>query len=142
MDTIQKKRIEELMVGYEHFYETSSRIPKSEILKIEKSSHLLLHVAWKGFDGIIASKIYEYIGSGTNVLVVPGDEGSIDQIVKESKCGSIFNDSEPTLDFLCDRYKKFKQNRIEVSSVNKASEQFNRENQAKELAKQINNILK
>ena len=67
------------MVGYEHFYETSSRIPKSEILKIEKSSHLLLHVAWKGFDGIIASKIYEYIGSGTNVLVVPGDEGSIDQ---------------------------------------------------------------
>ena len=142
LDTKQKKRIEKLMMGYENFYETSSRIPKSEILKIEKSSHLLLHVAWRGYDGIIASKIYEYIGSGTNVLVVPGDEGSIDQIVKESKCGSIFNNSEQTFDFLCDKYEKFKQNKIETSTVNKASEQFTRENQTKELSKRINNILK
>jgi glycosyltransferase involved in cell wall biosynthesis len=142
LDAIQKKRIEKLMMGYEHFYETSSRIPKSEILKIEKSSHLLLHIAWKGYDGIIASKIYEYIGSGTNVLVVPGDKGSIDQIVNEAKCGSIFNDSEQTFDFLCDQYEKFKHDRIRESSTNKASEQFTRENQTKELAKLINNILK
>ena len=33
-------------------------------------------------------------------------------------------------------------NIIEVSSVNKAAEQFNRENQAKELAKLINIIIK
>ena len=65
---------------------------KKEILKIEKQSHLLLHVAWKGYEGIIASKIYEYVGSGTNILLVPGDEGSINQIVKETKYGSIFND--------------------------------------------------
>ncbi|MDC0459756.1 hypothetical protein OAM07_03280 [Crocinitomicaceae bacterium] len=141
LDSIQKKRIEKLMMGYENFYETSSRIPKSEILKIEKSSHLLLHVAWKGYDGIIASKIYEYIGSGTNVLVVPGDQGSIDQIVKEAKCGSIFNDIEQTFDFLCDQYERFKQNTIVVSSIKKASEQFTRENQTKELAKLINSIL-
>lgn len=141
LDAIQKKRIEKLMIGYENFYETSSRIPRSEILKIEKSSHLLLHVAWKECDGIIASKIYEYIGSGTKVLVIPGDEGSIDQIVREAKCGAIFYDSEQTFDFLCDEYEKFKQNRIELSSINIASEQFNRENQAKELAKIINSIL-
>tara|TARA_B110001452_G_scaffold263086_1_gene264030 strand:- start:78 stop:1370 length:1293 start_codon:yes stop_codon:yes gene_type:complete len=142
LDKTQKNRIEKLMMGYDNFYETSPRIPKSEILKIEKSSHLLLHVAWKGYDGIIASKIYEYIGSGTNVLVVPGDQGSIDQIVKEAKCGSIFNDSEPTFDFLCDEYEKFKNCRISESPINKASQQFTRENQAKELAKLINNILK
>ena len=142
LDAIQKKRIEKLMMGYENFYETSSRIPKSEILKIEKSSHLLLHIAWKGFDGIIASKIYEYIGSGTNILVVPGDEGSIDQIVKKAKCGSIFNDSEATFEFLCDKYQKFKQNKIEVSIVNKLSEKFSRENQAKDLTELINIILK
>ena len=142
LDAMQKKRIEKLMMGYANFYETSSRIPKSEILKIERSSHLLLHVAWKGFDGIIASKIYEYIGSGTNILVVPGDEGSIDQIIKEAKCGSIFNDSETTFNFLCDEYKKILENKIDVSTVNKHSQQFTRENQTKELAKLINNILK
>ena len=140
LDAAQKKRIEELMVGYENFYETSSRIPKSEILKMEKSSHLLLHVAWKGHDGIIASKIYEYIGSGTKILVVPGDSGSINQIVNQSNCGFILNDSESTFDFLCGEYEKFKKNKIEMSTINKASEQFTRENQVKELAKLINSI--
>ena len=140
IDAVQKKRIEKSMMGYENFYETSSRIPKSNILKIEKSSHLLLHIAWKGYDGIIASKIYEYIGSGTKILVVPGDNGSIDQIVNEAKCGFILNDSESTFNFLCDEHEKFKQNRTETSSVNKASQQFTRENQAKELAKLINNL--
>ena len=142
LDAIQKKRVEELMVGYENFYETSSRIPKSEILKIEKSSHLLLHIAWKGYEGIIASKIYEYIGSGTKILVVPGDNGSIDQIVNEAKCGFILNDSESTFDFLCEEYEKFKKNKIEISTVNKASERFTRENQAKKLANLIISMLK
>ena len=140
LDEIQKKRVENLMIGYEKFYETSSRIPKSEILKIEKSSHLLLHVAWKGFDGIIASKIYEYLGSGTEVLVVPGDGGSIDQIINESKCGSVFNDSDSTFTFLCDKYESLKKNKLIVSSKNKFTQQFSRENQAKKLAILINKV--
>ena len=97
---------------------------------------------WHGMDTrvIIASKIYEYIGSGTNVLVVPGDEGSIDQIVREAKCGSIFNDREKTFEFLCEQYEKFNQNKIDVSGVNKSSEKFTRKSQAKELAQLIHNI--
>ncbi len=141
LDIIQRKRIEKLMFGYESFYSTSLRIPKSEILEIEKSSHLLLHVAWKGFDGIIASKIYEYIGSGTSVLVVPGDEGSIDKIITEANCGFIFNDAETTFEFLCDQYEKFKQNKIDLSSANTSSDQFTRENQAKKLGKILNRII-
>ena len=141
LDIVQKKRIEKLMLGYESFYRTSSRIPKSEILEIEKSSHLLLHVAWKGFDGIIASKIYEYIGSGTSVLVVPGDDGSIDKIIKEANCGFIFNDIETTFHFLCHQYEKFKQNKIDVSPVNISSNQFTRENQAKKLGLIINKLI-
>ena len=80
----QRDRVASLMIGYEQFYQTSLRIPKNEIYKIEKESHLLLHVAWQGYKGIIASKIYEYVGSGTSVLVVPGDEGSIDQVIEEA----------------------------------------------------------
>ena len=59
LDKNQKGRIEKHLAGYEKFYQSSSRIPKTEILKIEKESHLLLHIAWKGQQGIIASKIYE-----------------------------------------------------------------------------------
>ena len=141
LDVIQKKRIEKLMFGYESFYSTSTRIPKSEILKIEKSSHLLLHVAWKGFDGIIASKIYEYIGSGTKVLVVPGDKGSIDKIVTEANCSFIFNNVETTFDFLCNQYEKFKLNEIDESSLSIYSDQFTRENQAKILGKILDKLI-
>ena len=142
LDEIQKNRIEKLMMGYESFYETSSRIPKSEILKIEKSSHLLLHVAWKKHEGIIASKIYEYIGSGTKAIIVPGDNGSIDDIVKQSNSGVVFYDLQTTFDFLCEEYDKFKQNKIDIPSLSRSSQQFTRENQALELAKLINNVLK
>jgi glycosyltransferase involved in cell wall biosynthesis len=142
LDLTQKKRVEKLMIGYDNFYETSLRVPKSEIIRIEKSSHLLLHIAWKGFDGIIASKIYEYIGSGTKIIVAPGDNGSIDKIVRETKSGSIFNDSDSTFNFLCNQYEKYKQNKLDYSSLNKFSEQLTRKNQAKELAKQINEIIK
>ena len=141
LDVIQRKRIEKLMFGYESFYRTSSRIPKSEILKIEKSSHLLLHVAWKGYDGIIASKIYEYIGSGTKVLVVPGDKGSIDKIITEANCGFIFNNVETTFNFLCDQYEKFKLNEIDESSLSISCDQFTRENQAKMLGKILDKLI-
>ena len=100
LDEVQKNRIKKIMIGYEEYFQSSKRIPKSEILKLEKSSHLLLHVAWKGHDGIIASKIYEYIGSGSKIIIVPGDNGSIDNIVEKSNSGLVFNEIETTFHIL------------------------------------------
>ena len=130
------------MTGYEAYYQTSSRIPKSEILKIEKSSHLLLHVAWKGHDGIIASKIYEYIGSGSKIIIVPGDNGSIDEIVEKSNSGVVFSDIETSFAFLCKEYENFVNGKIESNKDNNDSFQFTRKNQTLMLAKLINSIIR
>jgi glycosyltransferase involved in cell wall biosynthesis len=142
LDKIQKNRIEKIMTGYEEYYQTSSRIPKSEILKLEKSSHLLLHVAWKGHDGIIASKIYEYIGSGSKTIIVPGDKGSIDEIVKQSNSGVVFHDFHTTFDFLCKEYDSFVCGNASMQQKNNESIQFTRENQTMKLAELINKIAK
>ena len=142
LDQDQKGRIKKIMTGYEAYYQTSSRIPKSEILEIEKSSHLLLHVAWKGHDGIIASKIYEYIGSGSKIVIAPGDNGSIDEIVKKSNSGFVFNDIQTTFDFLCKEYENFVNGKIEFNKKNNESFQFTRKNQTLMLAKLINRIIK
>ena len=140
LDRIQKVRVEKLLEGYEDYYKTSLRIPKSEILKIEKESHLLLHVAWKGHAGIIASKIYEYIGSGSKIIVAPGDGGSIDEIVKVSKSGFIFDDINSVYTFLCNEYDKFMQNE-EVSQMdNELRMQFSRESQAMKLGVVLDKI--
>ena len=96
----QHERIKTILQGFEDYYEVTERIPHEEILKIEKRSHLLLHVAWKGYKGIIASKIYEYMGSGTPVLICPGDNGDIDEIVNSSGSGTICNSREEVAEFL------------------------------------------
>jgi hypothetical protein len=140
LDLIQKVRVEKLLEDYEDYYKTSLRIPKSEILKIEKESHLLLHVAWKGHAGIIASKIYEYIGSGSKIIVAPGDGGSIDEIVKVSKSGFIFDDINSVYAFLCNEYDNFMQNE-EVSQMDNALRmQFSRESQAMKLGAVLDKI--
>ena len=138
LDKKQKERVSFLMKGYEQYYQTSLRIPKKEIFKIEKQSHFLLHVAWKGHEGIIASKIYEYIGSGSKIIIVPGDNNSIDKIVNTSKSGKIFNNIESTFDFLFKEYDHFINNINTIVNQNETSLQFSRENQTKKLGKILN----
>ena len=140
LDLAQKTKVEKLLKGYENYYKTSLRIPKSEILKIEKESHLLLHVAWKGHAGIIASKMYEYIGSGSKIIVAPGDGGSIDEIVKTSRSGFIFDDVNSVYAFLCNEYDKFLQNEDVSQMDNKLRMQFSRESQAIKLGLILNKV--
>ena len=141
LDENQKKRISLFMDGYEDYYQTSLRIPKDKIFKIEKQSHLLLHVAWKGHSGIIASKIYEYIGSGTKIIIAPGDNSSIDEIIKTSKSGVIFNNIESTFDFLCKEYDSFKNAIANDYNINNNSFLFTRESQTKKLSQILDKIL-
>ena len=61
IDKNQYQRVTDLLAGYENYYKTTTRVPRKDILTIEKESHILLHVAWSGHEGIVASKIYEYI---------------------------------------------------------------------------------
>lgn len=131
----QKERLDKLMKGYEAFYECTERMERAKILEIEKRSHLLLHVAWKGFKGIIASKIYEYIASGSYILVTPSDEGSIEQIVKSSGCGTTTNTVDETYQFLLQTWEEYqqgikKQNNLDSPQVN----QFSRQLQVGQLA--------
>lgn len=134
----QHERIKTILQGFEDYYEVTERIPHEEILKIEKRSHLLLHVAWKGYRGIIASKIYEYIGSGTPVLICPGDEGDIDQIVNSSGSGAICNSREEVAEFL-ERAFHARSDSEETNSKLSVA-QFTRQTQARILEKEIQSL--
>ncbi len=134
-DEQQTKRIEANLSGFEKYYSISERVNRDRILEIEKRSHLLLHVAWKGFEGVIASKIYEYIASGTFILVTPSDNGEIQNIISESQCGVCTDTIDETVQLLIDHYKKFlrnetPENNIETVAVNK----FSRKTQTEKLA--------
>lgn len=137
----QEARIQNLMKGYETYYECTERRSRQHILEMEVKSHILLHVAWQGYSGIIASKIYEYIGSGSFILVTPSDKGSIEEILTRSGCGLSSNTVEETVKILQKKYADFLQhisdkNDTEIENI----KQFSREYQTKILAEIISSI--
>ena len=135
----QESRVNSIMKGYENHIECSDRVPREEILTLEKRVHLLLHVAWKGYKGVIASKIYEYIASGTKIIVAPSDEGAIEEIVKSSKCGFVFSKKEEIVDFLNSEYEKYIQGTISKNDITQSNvQQFSRQKQVENL---VNSVL-
>ncbi len=140
-DKVQAARIAKCMRGYEKYFECTLRIDRNKVLEIEKQSHLLFHVAWDEQQGIIASKIYEYIASGSFILVVPSDNGSIQEIVESSKCGVCLNTEDDTLLFLTQEYKNFEAGTYRTNNTNNQSvQQYSRINQAKFLTELLDKI--
>lgn len=137
----QFQRIEKIMKGYEDFYECTGRTEKEQILEIETRSHLLLYPAWKGFNGIIPSKIYEYISSGTHTLVTPSDNGEVDKIILKSGCGTITNTVEETFDFLKKTYELYLNGiKIKADLTGDNAYFFSREHQANRMADLLDEI--
>ena len=137
----QQQRIELVMTGYEKYYECTERMERSKILEIEKQSHLLLHVAWDEHSGIIASKIYEYIASGTFILVTPTDGGAIEEIVQKSNCGICTKNVDDTFNFLKTEYENYLQGKFRTNDVSSENVlQFSRQKQAGRLAELLDKI--
>ncbi|MEN7549603.1 hypothetical protein AAG747_16890 [Rapidithrix thailandica] len=134
-DKVQSDRVKGLLKGFEKYFECTERIPRDEVIETELRSHVLLHVAWKGFKGIVASKIYEYIGSSAPILVAPGDEGEIDRIIDQSGCGEVAYTKDEIINYLEKMYKLFERGEFTKNDVNsKNIQQFSRKNQVAKLA--------
>ena len=116
-------------------------MPQEESLRIEKESSILLHVAWQGHKGIIASKIYEYIGSGTQILVCPGDASSIDEIMRTSKAGESIAIEEEVIDFLVQEYMSWQLDPSKNLRPSENEHLFTRQHQAEKLADLINTLI-
>lgn len=139
----QEVRIKNFMKGYEAYYACTERMSREKILEIEVRSHILLHTAWQGYSGIIASKIYEYIGSGSFILVTPSDKGAIENILTQSGCGLSSNTVEETVNILQKKYADFLHTIPDKNDTEKEKvKQFSREYQTKKLAEIISSINK
>lgn len=133
-DVEQSQRVRNAVVGYEDYVSITERIPKRDTLLIEKKSHLLLYVGWEGFSGVIGSKVYEYLASGTKLLIAPGDNSCIDQIMDHSKAGAYHSSVDDVYVFLEDQYNLFEKGTADSNVMSEEIMTYSRENQAKLLA--------
>lgn len=86
-DPVQKERIEKLTSKIKKFVLITDRIPKSEVLKIQSKSDLLLMLSHKGLKGVPSSKLYEYISFQKPILQVYPDDDIAQEILTKTKLG-------------------------------------------------------
>jgi len=133
-------RVALLMKGFEDVLEMTERISRTDVLKIQAKSHLLLMVAHKGAKGIPSSKIYEYIGLKRPVMICPSDNDILEQTFSKYNLGYIAQNESEAIEQLSQLFENY----LSASVTKKADEtfvaQFSRKHQTKILAEILNKI--
>lgn len=75
----------------EKYLHITSRIAREEAIAETLKADVLFYAGWKGYEGILTTKIFDYIGAHRNILIAPGDQSSIDALIKETGAGVIAN---------------------------------------------------
>ncbi len=91
-DPIQYKRVRNLIVGYENHFLLTDRIPKKEVIELQRHSDLLLMLTHLGTKGIPSSKLYEYLAIQKPILCYPSDFDIVEQTISVVGNGIIVND--------------------------------------------------
>lgn len=84
----------------------NSKVPYSEMVKILHRSHLLLLLSKKGVDWLNA-KIFDYLASKRNILLVENDKGILEQLLIETNGGFAAANSDEVYEVLNSEYNSF-----------------------------------
>ncbi len=117
-----------------------NRVSRVEVINMTLNTDVLFFPCLKGYRGIYGTKLFEFIASGSFVLIAPGDNDVVDILLKETGGGSVANSVNEVLNVLEGEYNKWLsgKNKIVVSdSISK----YSRENTMLELAAKINKFL-
>jgi len=124
IDKISKYSIELNLVGLEYFPDqmervkkykeklkgilvTTPRLKKEEANKMNLRADYLINFTDENYTAIYA-KTYNYIACGKPILVIPGDNGLLDDIVTEHNLGTILNTAREIEDFITNPDVDFK----------------------------------
>ena len=120
----------------------TDRIPQEEALDIGKRSHALFYAGWTNWRGVYSAKIFEYLAMKKNILIAPGDNYSIDELMRKSNAGVIANSTDEFSNTLKDWYQQWRQSgKLEFSGKFEIAEKYSRQNQARILINKIEEIV-
>ena len=122
--------------------EIGGRISHEEVLKKQLESDVLLLISWNNEKErmFIPGKIYEYFALRKPVLSIGYQEGSLKDLIEETKVGYHVSSLESTKEALLDIYNEFlEKGTVELSSdIN--IEDYSMENMAKKFADLLNEL--
>ena len=116
-------------------------IPQQDLLNIQLGVDVLLLLRWDDprENGVIAGKLFEYIGAGKQILSVGSTTGEAADIIRDNGFGTVSNDVDNIIEYLekC-LVLKNKKKPLEYSSANRDT--FARSIQFKEIEKMLINV--
>lgn len=83
-------------------------IPRTEAIQIGRKSDLLYYPAWKGYRGIYSGKIFEYLALRKNILIAPGDNDVIENLIIKTKSGKVANTEKEVIDIVSTWFHEWK----------------------------------
>ncbi len=119
------------------------KIPHEEVLKKQLESDILLLISWNNEKEkmFIPGKIYEYFALGKPVLSIGYKEGSLKDLLDETKVGYHVSDLESTKEVLLDLYTEYlEKGKVELNSdIN--IDDYSMETMASKFAELLNEII-
>ncbi|WP_423803804.1 glycosyltransferase [Paremcibacter congregatus] len=132
---IEKYNLQDVVENYKY-------IPQADLLKIQQQADLLLLLRWDDpkENGVIAGKLFEYIGSGTPILATGSTTGEAADIVRDNDFGLVSNDVDEVVAYL-EKLLITKQKGDLKRRVNPNREQFTRTKQFEKLVPFMEKII-
>jgi len=128
--------------GLEKYLAAINYLPHSKVIDEQKNASLLLLLINDTPNAklILTGKIFEYMASKTPIICIGPTDGDAAGIIRNKKCGEVFNFNEvrSLKKHLEDDYKKFKRNKL-ISDC-KDTDEFERRNLTEKLAEVLNHI--
>ena len=136
--------LEEIAAKYDllDILKIGGKISHEEVLKKQLDSDVLLLISWNSEKEkmFIPGKIYEYFALGKPVLSIGYREGSLKDLINETKVGCHVSDLESTKEALLKLYDEFlKRGTIELNSEIDI-EDYSMENMAKKFSDLLNDL--
>ena len=128
--------------GLETTLDAAGRTNRNETLRLMKRSQLLLLFSAvdpdpKSFHrrGLYPGKVFEYFGARRPILCMPGDDGQLDQLLKETHTGVICSSREEVSGFFAEAFTEWQRaGRLTYQPDEAAVARYERRAQARELA--------
>ncbi|MCW3083761.1 MAG: hypothetical protein JWP12_1127 [Bacteroidetes bacterium] len=73
------------------FLHVSPRVKMEEAVDLTLAANVLLFPSYKGYKGYYTAKIFEYLGAQRNILMMPGNNDIVDELIGRTQAGKIAN---------------------------------------------------
>lgn len=91
------------------FINITKWLAKESMKAYYQNSQVLLFPSFPDSPGTYSAKIFEYLATGKNILVVPSDGHVVTQLIDETKAGYIANSPQEVAEYLNRLFKEWKE---------------------------------